>query len=445
MHRIRRSSKRALITAFSSAALVGILIGSAAAPAGATTFDAPSYPAPANVAPSPSAARLAPGLYVQVIDGTIHFANPGGAIGLSAGQFGYVGTPPSTLVPTTVHGLPSTRPSPPRVLSASELAAAQEADADAAAASENARQLTVVAVASRSAANTQNAAVVAAEAAYVQAGQQKEAAWPAFSAAELNFDEAEQALASAQNNLDAAGPNDDLPTLQSAVEAAQKAVDLARSELDRTSAIFDAAGTATATAHEVWVAATELAEPLASQADLDEQAATDATEVAKRLGPKSVPAIPGYVPTYNESGTIIGGTYTEILADSDIVLAAAGFAPDTLVAFGMHSTPVAIAPVTVDELGYAVAAFRVPAEFRGTHTFLAIGTGLDGLRRVLGFEVAVVEPAVAAVAAIAPVAPAERRTLAASGFDSSGPLLAGMFLVVGGGLILGRRRSAGIR
>jgi hypothetical protein len=33
---------------------------------------------------------LAPGLHVQVIDGLIKVSNPGGSLGFSAGQFGYV-------------------------------------------------------------------------------------------------------------------------------------------------------------------------------------------------------------------------------------------------------------------------------------------------------------------------------------------------------------------
>jgi hypothetical protein len=50
---------------------------------------------------NPGAPSLAPGLYVQVIDGLINVSNKGGAQSFSAGQFGYTATPiqPPVIVP----------------------------------------------------------------------------------------------------------------------------------------------------------------------------------------------------------------------------------------------------------------------------------------------------------------------------------------------------------
>jgi hypothetical protein len=50
--------------------------------------------------PVPALPKLAPGLYVQVLDGMIHLTNPAGTQNFSAGQFGYVAsfsTPPIIL------------------------------------------------------------------------------------------------------------------------------------------------------------------------------------------------------------------------------------------------------------------------------------------------------------------------------------------------------------
>ena len=51
--------------------------------------------------PIPKGPGLAPGLYVQVIDGLIHVTNPGGSTQFAAGQFGFTPTPtqPPVLLP----------------------------------------------------------------------------------------------------------------------------------------------------------------------------------------------------------------------------------------------------------------------------------------------------------------------------------------------------------
>lgn len=61
----------------------------------------PTAPAP-SVPPVPGSTAMAPGLYVQVLDGQIHLANPAGTLNFTAGQFGYTSsfTQPPVMVPT---------------------------------------------------------------------------------------------------------------------------------------------------------------------------------------------------------------------------------------------------------------------------------------------------------------------------------------------------------
>lgn len=82
------------------------LLPALSAPAMAALFVA-DYEAVPKSASAPSSPASAPvtgprtsGLYVQVLDGTILMANPGGSQTMSTGQFGYVGaaaTPPVML------------------------------------------------------------------------------------------------------------------------------------------------------------------------------------------------------------------------------------------------------------------------------------------------------------------------------------------------------------
>jgi len=61
-----------------------------------------TIPLPGGVVPKPGQTpALAPGLYVQVIDGMINVSNKGGAQNFAAGQFGYTATPiqPPVIVP----------------------------------------------------------------------------------------------------------------------------------------------------------------------------------------------------------------------------------------------------------------------------------------------------------------------------------------------------------
>jgi len=63
------------------------------------------------------AGGLAPGLYVQVLDGMIHLTNAGGSQNFSAGQFGYTRsfTQPPVILPTN----PGIQFTPPPAFNAS--------------------------------------------------------------------------------------------------------------------------------------------------------------------------------------------------------------------------------------------------------------------------------------------------------------------------------------
>lgn len=79
----------------------------------------PPLTKPGGLAPAPSAPRLAPGLYVHVIDGLINVSNRGGSMNFSAGQFGYTST--SMQPPIVVPNNPALRFTPPPTFAISSL------------------------------------------------------------------------------------------------------------------------------------------------------------------------------------------------------------------------------------------------------------------------------------------------------------------------------------
>lgn len=74
-----------------------------------TTFVVQYVPGAGSVAPGP--AMLPPGLHLSVSDGAIVVTNAGGALGFSAGQFGYVPNP--TQLPVLVPSNPGLQFTPP--------------------------------------------------------------------------------------------------------------------------------------------------------------------------------------------------------------------------------------------------------------------------------------------------------------------------------------------
>ncbi len=77
-----------------------------------TVSDSPP-PRFAQAGPLTSSGALAPGLYVQVLDGMIHLSNTGGTQNFNAGQFGYVSS--VTQAPVVVPNNPGLKFSPPPV------------------------------------------------------------------------------------------------------------------------------------------------------------------------------------------------------------------------------------------------------------------------------------------------------------------------------------------
>lgn len=76
----------------------------------------PEGGAPERIAQSsPGSGGLAPGLYVQVLDGMIHLTNSGGTQNFSAGQFGY--TPSFTQPPVILPNNPGLKFTPPPTFS----------------------------------------------------------------------------------------------------------------------------------------------------------------------------------------------------------------------------------------------------------------------------------------------------------------------------------------
>lgn len=104
--------------------LLATLLAAFGAPAMAATFiveyaspSTPSGIALPSVPPATLGANRAPGLYVQVLDGMIQVATPGGSLEFAAGQFGFVSsldTPPS-VIPAT----PGMQFTPPPAFSSS--------------------------------------------------------------------------------------------------------------------------------------------------------------------------------------------------------------------------------------------------------------------------------------------------------------------------------------
>ena len=91
--------------------LIALLLGLAGAPALAQVQLPGGAPRPAMPPPN-----LAPGLYVQVIDGLIQVSNPGGTQQFAAGQFGY--TPNPRVPPVIVPKNPGLQFTPPPVFNA---------------------------------------------------------------------------------------------------------------------------------------------------------------------------------------------------------------------------------------------------------------------------------------------------------------------------------------
>jgi hypothetical protein len=116
-----QEQKLAAARAFLLASTAALPVASDAGPIAPPVLLAQAnFPVPGKVAgarEAPSPLSRAPGLYVQVLDGMIHVANPGGIQTFNAGQFGYV--PSMTVPPIVVPQNPGLKFTPPPVFNSS--------------------------------------------------------------------------------------------------------------------------------------------------------------------------------------------------------------------------------------------------------------------------------------------------------------------------------------
>ncbi|MFF1633026.1 hypothetical protein [Leifsonia sp. NPDC058248] len=423
MPAVLRLPTRAIVVV-TSLLLVGGAAGFGAAPASAIP-----------TLPSPGAAALSPGLYVKVIDGAISLSNSSGFAGFSAGQFGYM---PSTLTPpVVVPRSPALSFSPPPVFqSPATQSAAQKAAQPAADASAHATALASAASTAKADADAQAQSAQAAAAHVTTAGVQKEAAWAANLLAQQKAADAQRALADAQAAVEAAAETDQEAAAVEAARVATAALAAAAEAAEAAAQQLAEASLATDAAHAAEAIAAQLAETAKTQADQAAQAAADAARTAGVLLAGIVPAIPARLPAPTVPSF---GAPPLIPAGQHLILAGAGFAPSTQVAFGVYSTPLSVVPVTVDAQGFAVASFQVPSTFTGNHSLVAVGTGVNGLQRILRIDIVVQAPVVAAPAAD------DAATLADTGADLVIPLSAAMVALLFGTVLLTlvrRRRAA---
>jgi hypothetical protein len=416
-----RLPKRA-IAVVTSLLLIGGAAGVGAGAASATTGP-----------PSPGAAALSPGLHVTVVDSSITLSNSSGFSGFSAGQFGFI---QSTITPpVVVPHAPTVSFTPPPVFQSSPLqSAAQQAAQPAADASARAAALALQASAAKAAADARAQDAENASEQATAAGTQKEAAWTANLLAQQRAADALLALSAAQAAVVGvpAGDAAAAAAAAAAVQAASAALAAATQESEAAAQTLAMTSVAADAAHAAETAAAQLAETALTQSDEAGQALEDATVIARALLADTVPAIPAGLPTPTVPPV---GTVPPVSAGQYMILAAAGFAPSTRVAFGIYSTPLSVVPVGVDAQGFAVAPFQIPSSFTGNHSLVAVGTGANGLQRILRIDIVVQAAAMAAVSSA---------TLADTGVDLVVPLGGGLVALLLGTVLfaLVRRRRA---
>ncbi|AWB88684.1 hypothetical protein [Homoserinimonas hongtaonis] len=358
------------------AALVATLAGSALSGGAAAASSPPSSAMPAG--------SLAPGLYVQVVDGMIHVTNGSGQVGFSAGQFGFV--PTTVRPPVLLPGNPGLIFSPPPTfLSQPAQAAATEAAQPGAAASLLAEHAAAAAATAQTAAHAARAAAdtLAAEA----LGQENvliiatRAAETANQAAEEAGRAASDAAAAAEN---AVGTDDEVRLRNVADALAEEAVMAAEAAERARSAVLASEGLV-GLAQAASTAAAETAARRTLEAEQAESLSQQRKREAEALLAAVPPALPATVPPANavQSQPVV------VAPSQAMLLLGAGFMPGSSVAFGMFSTPLGVAPVVANAQGVAVASFQIPAHFSGTHSLVAVGTGTDGLMRTLRMDISV--------------------------------------------------------
>lgn len=94
----------------------------------------------------------------------------------------------------------------------------------------------------------------------------------------------------------------------------------------------------------------------------------------------AVPVLPPSVPT--SDGPLTTGS-PAVTAGGTVTVAGDGFAPDSVVALGIYSSPTDLGTTAADASGAISATVRIPTSLVGSHTLVAIGTDAAGAPRAL--------------------------------------------------------------
>ncbi|GAB3405426.1 hypothetical protein GCM10027515_18740 [Schumannella luteola] len=144
-------------------------------------------------------------------------------------------------------------------------------------------------------------------------------------------------------------------------------------------------------------------------------------------GTPTDPETPAYVPTGTEK--LVLKTTGTLTSGSKLTVEGSGFRPGTVVAFELHSDPIALGSATADQNGVLSFVTTIPAAApAGSHTLVALVNGQQ-----------------IATAAVQVAATARPAALAETGVEANmGLLTAGVLVLAGLTMVLVRRRVAAI-
>lgn len=305
-----------------------------------------------------------------------------------------------------------------------ESVAAEQAKADAASA---------LAQAASAEAATARAALVSSQVALAAAVRVATTAVGAASAARAAADAAQ-----ADADADAVNPNPS-PALQETADLLAAAAVVAETSATTARDAETVANAAVTSAVAADAAATQKVANMTPAATSAQAAAAQAKAAYSAADAATSPAVPATLPA-GDSTVVTASTGTT--AGRALLLIASGFAPGTEVAVGIHSDPLAIAPITADASGLASTLFLIPDSFTGDHSLVAVGTGADGAPRTVRLDVVVSAPAAVANPVTVSAAAAGSAVLAETGIEPAFPLSAGLLLLIAGSFVVYRRHMA---
>lgn len=144
------------------------------------------------------------------------------------------------------------------------------------------------------------------------------------------------------------------------------------------------------------------------------------------------PAAPAAPPAASAPLSTGTGSDAPLTTGQQLTLTGSGYLPFSRVTLIIYSTPTVLGTVTTDASGAFRATVRVPSSLpAGAHSLVASGVDPSGTPRYLRSDVTVTSPA------------GTGDSLAWTGFDATGPVLAGgLAILAGAGLLLLSRRRA---